>query len=312
MNILFISPDEKPDYQRDALFHGLYELPDITIYTNTDLWFMFEGNEQEKISKLYGKGFSLYNRIKGVKHIEEPSVIREKIKSKFYDCIIYGKFQQTYEYINDVLKSYSQQEIIFIDGEDYDFSFEWNLRPWWKIKHYGSYYNQYCKSIDISHKGLYFKRELRDCDRKYFYPIQFAIPEQNIVTAPFPDKTREQAFIVPGKLDTYIYDNEKDYYEGYAVSKYAITTKKGGWDCLRHYEILANRCIPYFKGIERCPTFTLPFLPKTLIQETNKLIETGKLTDSRCEYYSNIFYDITKNMLTTKQLAKYVLSTVCK
>jgi hypothetical protein len=29
--------------------------------------------------------------------------------------------------------------------------------------------------------------------------------------------------------------------------------KKGGWDCLRHYEIIGNGCMPYFENIEKCP-----------------------------------------------------------
>jgi hypothetical protein len=151
---------------------------------------------------------------------------------------------------------------------------------------------------------------LRNCDRKYFYPISFAIPEQNIITEPFPAKVKEQAFIVPGDLSTYIYDNEADYYEDYATSIYAVTVKKAGWDCLRHYEILANRCIPYFPNIEKCPDYTMLLFPKTLIKETNYLISNKFYNSSNLEYYVDIMYIIMKNTLTTKKLAQYVLSTV--
>ena len=40
--------------------------------------------------------------------------------------------------------------------------------------------------------------------------------------------------------------NESDYYKDYQRSYFAITCKKGGWDCLRHYEILANAVSPTF------------------------------------------------------------------
>jgi hypothetical protein len=309
MNILFLSPGNS-DYQCDILFHGLNELPGVTVYTNSDMWYMFAGNEPAKINELYGKGFSLYNRLKNDKRIEDASIITEKIKSKFYDCIIYGSIFRCSEYLDKILYIYPKQKIIFIDGEDTDFSLQFNFQQWWQLKHLDTYYGNYLKAVRLSKKGIYFKRELRNCDRKYFYPLSFAIPEENIITAPFPNKMRNQASIIPGKLSTYIYDNEKDYYEGYATSIYAVTTKKAGWDCLRHYEILANRCIPYFPGILNCPDYTMHLFPKTIIAETNRLIEKDKLNGATAEYYNDILYDITKNRLTTKKLAQYVLSMV--
>jgi len=42
------------------------------------------------------------------------------------------------------------------------------------------------------------------------------------------------------------YKNEKDYYQSYQNSIFALSYKKAGWDSLRHYEILMNGCIPLF------------------------------------------------------------------
>lgn len=42
--------------------------------------------------------------------------------------------------------------------------------------------------------------------------------------------------------NTYIFENEEEYYNDYKKSLFAITRKKGGWDCMRHYEILACGC----------------------------------------------------------------------
>jgi hypothetical protein len=307
MNILFIASGN--DYQCDMLFHGLHELSGVTVYTHSDMWYMFEGNDPAKVSGLYGKGFSLYNRINASKRIEPSSTIREKIKSKFYDCIIYGHIHRCSEYLNDVLDVYSPQEIVFVDGEDYDFHLTRRLKSMVK-KYQPPFFQQYRDAITLSKKGIYFKRELRNCDSKYFYPISFAIPEKNIIAEPLPDKTRDQASIIPGNLSTYIYNTEAEYYRGYAISKYAITTKRAGWDCLRHYEILANNCIPYFPHIEKCPTFTMQTFPKTIIMETNKLIERGKLQGVLFEDYSHQLHSYTKNMLTTKKVAEYVLSKV--
>jgi hypothetical protein len=102
------------------------------------------------------------------------------------------------------------------------------------------------------------------------YPITFSIPECKIINE-LPKKTQILSKLIPGKLETYIYDNEKDYYDQYKKSYFAITTKKAGWDCLRHYEIISNGCIPYFIYFDKCPKNTLFLFPKELILKGNEL-----------------------------------------
>ena len=76
-------------------------------------------------------------------------------------------------------------------------------------------------------------------------PISFSIPECKILKK-IPEKKKLLAHIIPGRLNTYIFSDESDYYLDYQDSVFGITCKKAGWDCLRHYEILANGCIPLF------------------------------------------------------------------
>jgi len=86
------------------------------------------------------------------------------------------------------------------------------------------------------------------------HPITFSIPKEKIVSK-VPFKTKLVSDMIPGDIKTYIYYTEKDYYNEYRQSMFAITFKKGGWDCMRHYEILANGCIPYFQNLEECPKY---------------------------------------------------------
>ena len=146
--------------------------------------------------------------------------------------------------------------------------------------------------------------------------IQFSISETKVVNA-IPSKTRDFAHIVPGKLETYIYDNEHDYYKGYQESYYALTCKKGGWDCLRHYEILANGCIPYFTDLDQCPEETMAFLPKDLIKEAMHLegvsylhIDHSKFNKKRYYEILNLLLEHTRTFLTSKNMARYVLNSV--
>lgn len=306
MKILFIADNKGVDYQSDVVFHGLNCIPGIHVHTIKDLWYLFQNNSQKDILNLYGKGFSVTNRIPLEKKIiEEISIAKENILSHYYDLIIYGSIYRCDLLINEVLSTYKKEQIFFIDGEDEDFTKV--IKRKIKIPFLSAKLRT--KALQLSQKGIYFKRELRECDRRYFFPISFAIPEENIVKET-PLKTKEVAFIIPGDTKTYIYNSEKDYYEGYAQAKYGITFKKAGWDCMRHYEILANACIPYFPRIEHCPKYTMTTFPKSLVIETNRLIDSKKLldNDTLMKFYINIYLEYTRNMLTTKKLAEYILS----
>ena len=79
---------------------------------------------------------------------------------------------------------------------------------------------------------------------------------------------------------------------------FALTTKKCGWDCMRHYEILANGCIPYFPDIENCPSNTMALLPKELLLKANYLYKSNSQISSESDEYislSNQLLEYTKN-----------------
>jgi hypothetical protein len=148
------------------------------------------------------------------------------------------------------------------------------------------------------------------------FPISFAISETKIVTQ-IPEKTKDFAHIIPGNLRTYIYDNEQEYYQDYQRSFYGITCKKGGWDCMRHYEILANGCIPYFIDLEDCPENVMHLLPKKLIKEAMNLpgVSYGKIDHTIFDtkrYYEILaeLLEYTRKHLTTRAMAQYLLDTI--
>ena len=148
------------------------------------------------------------------------------------------------------------------------------------------------------------------------FPIQFSIPESKVVKT-IPKKDTDFAFIIPGKAETYIYDNEADYYDGYKRAYFAITTQKYGWDCMRHYEILANGCIPYFVGLDDCDLNTMSFLPRALIKEAMNLEGVSYLHIDHSKFNKAKYYAIlnkllthTHRYLTTKKMAKYILDKV--
>jgi hypothetical protein len=141
-------------------------------------------------------------------------------------------------------------------------------------------------------------------------PITFSIPEEKIVKS-FPKKTKLLSNLIPGDLKTYIYHTEKEYYDEYQSSYFAMTTKKAGWDCMRHYEIIANGCLPYFPEIEMCPLFTMVILPKHLIIESNKLYEKMKSNlNNHLKEYSELWIEMMsylKKYLTTQKVSLSIL-----
>ena len=133
------------------------------------------------------------------------------------------------------------------------------------------------------------------------YPISFSIPASKIRTT-VPEKKQHMASLVPGDMSTYTFTDETSYYEGYAKSIFGKTWRKGGWDCMRHYEILANGCIPWFEGLDGCPDHTLTHFPKKLVKEAMASSDPTSFVPELLEY--------TRTHLTTKAMAQYVFNTV--
>jgi hypothetical protein len=150
------------------------------------------------------------------------------------------------------------------------------------------------------------------------HPITFSIPSEKICLNENVKK-KIISSLIPGDISTYIYNNEQEYYDEYKQSYFAITRQKAGWDCMRHYEILANGCIPYFINIENCPKNTMYLCPKDLFLESNILYEKFKdkninaLTNEEINEYNILqkkLLEYTKNHLTTNKIAKYILEKI--
>eukprot|EP00854_Cymbomonas_tetramitiformis_P018304 gene18304-21825_t len=110
--------------------------------------------------------------------------------------------------------------------------------------------------------------------RTRYLPISFAIHERYVLPPTsecVSTKNQSLATVIPGNKSTYIFADEAAYYADYRRSFYALTMKKGGWDCFRHYEILANGCVPFFLGIDDIPPLTMHTFPKELVQQAMRL-----------------------------------------
>jgi len=161
------------------------------------------------------------------------------------------------------------------------------------------------------------------------YPIGFSIHSSKIVVDAdldrlFSQKNKFLAPLIPGRPETYIYTDEVDYYQAYKTSWFALTCKKAGWDCMRHYEILACGCLPVFPDLDACPSNTMTHFPKDLVTECNRVyhyITSHAGSDNplevarRMNLGDTIVRPLLKRLradLTNLSMAKYVLSCVAR
>lgn len=303
LKLLFITPGGNLDYTNDSVFHGLCSLPEteVAILNENNFDYMFKDLYSEAQRRaLYGKGFTIANRVpveKKCVHSREEAL--KNLCSHYYDFVIYGSIFRCDELLNDVVKHYPKEKIIFIDGEDEDFHFR--LTRGCRYRFF-----QERRALRYADMGFYYKRELLPRFRKFFRPVSFAIPEELVVEKVPEKKTRRLAFIIPEKRETYIYNDEESYYKGYQEAVFGMTCKKCGWDCMRHYEILANGCIPYFPDIADMPPDTMTFFPKALVRYGNLLYEKEG-PEEECQELSRRLLEHTRKFLTTRFLAKYLL-----
>lgn len=284
MKVLYITEANGLDYQNDCLLIGLRELLGDNLVDVRKRSFAYRSYDEEKAKSLYGMGFTVTRVLEDIEIDRDD--IESKIKHRYFDYVVYGSIHRCQDYFGLVAKYYKKHRIIAVDGED-----TWH--PLSGIRDFGV---------------LYFRRELNFIDSMVF-PISFSFPTSKILFNTI--KIKDKAFIDPRDRSTYIYKNESEYYRDYNNARFAVTMKKVGWDCMRHYEILANGCLPIFLGIEHCPSQTMTSFPKQLCVELNSKILSTDVAALYEEYAEKFRSHFVKHN-TTKAEAEKFLKTIAK
>lgn len=283
MKILYLTKGDHVDYQNDCLLIGLKEHFGADVVDINKQLHNYDNFDAEKAKTLYGRGMTVTRVLPNLE--VDRTDLTAKIKNKFFDLIVYGSIWRCSDHLDKILEHYSSTKVVAVDGED-----ETNIHP--------------C----IDKKIIYFKRELI-YDRWNLHPISFAMPTTKCVDKfEHRDRTKPYAYITPLDRSTYIYNNETDYYEDYKNSYFAVTLKKAGWDCMRHYEILGNGCLPLFPNIRQCPKQTMVHFPKQeCIEIENSLQDESPAIVH--ERYAEIFEQFMQEHGTTKALATDFINT---
>lgn len=292
LKVLFINNFSQPDYLSNMLYIGLANKKDVELYTYAAPFHLIAGigwNDRFVVNSKWegdtkAPGFTVCSKINKGPIIDFAEEVKYKIQDRFYDKIIYSSIWRDRMYLQEVVQTYDKKDIIMIDGDDHELILE-----------------------SVAEKGVYFKRELY-FDNTNIKPIAMAMPDSMVQLDFQPNKTQFCATVYPGRPETYIFKTEQSYYEDYQKSYFGVTFKKGGWDCLRHYEIIGNKCIPYFTDIENCPKNTLFNWPKKLILKTNEYAKNRIVPQEYNDLLEEL-YGYAKQNMTTSALANYVIET---
>ncbi|MEA2313552.1 MAG: hypothetical protein QOI03_244 [Solirubrobacteraceae bacterium] len=270
--VLFVNPNHE-DYLGDGVFHGLRTLLGDDVVDFPKAEFLYEGASPGVLGRVRGRGFTLYGILPDLP-VDRDHLLPRALDGEF-DLVIFGDIWRTFGLWSEwgpQLRAAGVATAV-LDGSDrvepYPYAgLWWRVRSWWFLPR-------------AHNRALYFKREITPLTRWFasylmlppaigrtlhLRPISFSIPAEKIL-ASLPSKDKDfPAHIVDPELarrvggqTSYAFTSESDYREDLARSRFGVTTKRAGWDALRHYEIAASATVPCFRELERKPATCAPF-----------------------------------------------------
>jgi len=325
MKILIFTSDQE-DYLSDSLLHGFRNFLGDNAIDFPKKESMYVG--YPSLESLYGRGFTLYGTLS--KFPIDRMEITNKLAKGYFDLVIFSCIHSQFGYYMQFLDFLDPKRTVIIDGADSQNVFLYS----------GAYLRKpyFWFFPRLHRKYLYFKRELtplsiRSCSynllpsplkRPILYPISFSFPEEKIFRE-VPPKTKmlsshivdpEISERIPGSSSKHLFSSEMDYYRDLQTSRFGITTKRAGWDCMRHYEIAANGAVLCFRNLLDKPTTCAPHGLSTgncvQYQNANDLFDQiGRMPE---EEYQRLVQGGREWILenTTVKRAKYVIETVRK
>ena len=259
--VLFLT-ESREDYLADSLLHGLISLGlDVVDYPRKQV--LYAGHKACEVAPqlgVRGNGFTLYGLLED-RPVDRSFVI-QRLEAGWFDLVLVGQIWRQWGQLLDLAPLLQTVPVVLIDGDDDTRLFH---RSGTRVRRYG------WQPFPIrSGLCLYLKREwqgeaLRD-RRCRVLPASFSIPAEKIRSDdPVSKKQRLATHCVDPEVaracdlqTSYAFSSEQAYYDDLAASRFAVTTKRGGWDCLRHYEIAASGALPCVRRLETKPASCAP------------------------------------------------------
>jgi hypothetical protein len=302
MKILyFTSPGE--DYLQDQVLIGLREIYGSNVIDYPKKEEIYENFEKPK-KEMYGCGFTIWKIMPDI--LIDRQNIFDRVKENEFDIIIFGSIRRQKMLYNKFRLSNIlhrlDSKVCFLDGQD-------NSNLYFPAFFYGKYFKRELKRT----YGLPFIRE-----------INFSIPDKKIRQQIPPKEKKfakhvqcDEAYkikeIEENCQRSYAFSNEEAYCDDIASAEYAITMKKGGWDCMRHYEIAANGTVQCFYRLDEKPRLCAPH---GLIDMKNVVtFNTADELEQKLNYIklNNLYPELQKNSIewakdnSCRQVAKRII-----
>lgn len=286
LNILFLC-DDREDYLADSLLHGLISLGchQVVDYPKKELLYAGSFREENR-NQLYGYGFTLYGLLP--ERQVDRTLIWKRLEAGSFDLVILGNIWRQFGLLPQLLESmrHGSTRLLLLDGDDdtrlYPISFA-------RLKQHGLQIPGHLQ--ELTGRLRYAKRELdlrqpqhwremllparlRPQVRGLFRsqllkpePCSFSIPAQWIRK---PDPNQKTKLLPRHIVDNevrsqledshskYAFNCQQDYFNDLSQARFGITTKRAGWDCLRHYEIAAAGTVPCFRNLRNKATLCAP------------------------------------------------------
>lgn len=274
MNVFVFTEALSIDYLGNLVVGELISNQNINVYITEMPAFLFP-DYSENTSSMYGMGYTITKKVP-LKYknaiVVNENYIEELLSQKTIDLVVYASVRRKFrpphrrleyfhpdqpcDFFHIVTKYYPKEKIIAFEGEDDNYLLG-----------------------EVVDKVSYYKRELlyKDLDRAN--PVSFSFPSYWKIGEEYLEKEKVNIMSEYSPVENKKRFNcEKEYYKQYSRSLFGFTKKKAGWDCLRHYEILAAGCLPYFENIENKPETIMVTWPILLQKDVNKLCD--KLTNN--------------------------------
>ena len=284
VKVLFLG-SPSADYLSDGLFHGLRSLlgSGVVDAPRIDRMYTSFGEQQH----LYGAGFTLYTLLEDIP-LRRDEPLQRAVQGEF-DVVVTADAYRYIDFLEELTAAVPEVVVAALDGTDSPVPFPYTVALWrardrrriaklsgrvhlfkreLDCRALVSLYLRFPFGVSPRRTGLAAPRRIRGRlpFSQRLRTISFSIPQSKIVTQ-LPAKSKlfplhivdeEVAAHVPGARVRPIFARESDYYSDLRASHYAVTMKRAGWDCLRHYEIAANATVMCFRDLRRKPVLSAP------------------------------------------------------
>lgn len=267
LRILFLT-DDREDYLADGLLHGLRQLPWVELIDYPRKECMYEGGRHCRVAPEFGVrggGFSLYGLLKEPEGGIDRSFIWQRLAAGWFNAVLVSNVWRQWGLLLQWRELLATQSLLLLDGDDDQRLYP---RSGTRVRQFGIG-TGLTNLLQLPNTHM-FKRELTNRRRKLglglnVHPLAFSIPE-SLISQQLPNKSQLfPSHIVDQDLSNklgananYVFADEQSYRSDLASSRFGITTRRAGWDCLRHYEIAAAGAVICFRDLEQKPVSCAP------------------------------------------------------